>query len=139
LRRLGAEPPGHSQNGGKAQIEYDIAAPTVDTEARLLSGGNLQKMILAREMSCSPKIMIAAQPTRGLDVGAIEAVHRLLFQERDQGAAILLISEELDEIMSLADRIVVIYEGQIMGEMSAQEATLEKIGLMMAGTRIENL
>jgi ABC-type uncharacterized transport system ATPase subunit len=123
----------------KLKREYDIAAPTIDTQARLLSGGNLQKMILAREMSCSPKIMIAAQPTRGLDVGAIEAVHRLLLQERDQGAAILLVSEELDEIMSLADRIVVIYEGQIMGEMSAQEASLEKIGLMMAGTRKENL
>lgn len=123
----------------KLKREYDIAAPTIDTQARLLSGGNLQKMILAREMSGSPKIMVAAQPTRGLDVGAIEAVHRLLLQERDQGAAILLISEELDEIMSLADRIVVIYEGQIMGEMKAEEADLEKIGLMMAGTRKENL
>jgi ABC-type uncharacterized transport system ATPase subunit len=118
---------------------YDIVAPTIDTEARLLSGGNLQKMILAREMSCSPKIMIAVQPTRGLDVGAIEAVHRLLLQERDQGAAILLISEELDEIMSLSDRIVVLYEGQIMGEMSGEEADLEKIGLMMAGTRKDSI
>jgi len=79
--------------------------------------------------------MIAMQPTRGLDVGAIEAVHRLLLQEREQGAAILLISEELDEIMSLADRIVVMYEGQIMGELSAAGADLEKIGLMMAGTK----
>jgi len=91
-------------------------------------------MILAREMSTTPKVMIAMQPTRGLDVGAIEAVHGLLLLEREQGAAVLLISEELDEIMSLADRLVVIYEGQIMGEMSAQEANLEKIGLMMAGT-----
>jgi ABC-type uncharacterized transport system ATPase subunit len=124
------------QNAEKLKQSYEIAAPSIDTEARLLSGGNLQKMILAREMSTTPKIMIAMQPTRGLDVGAIEAVHGLLLQEREQGAAILLISEELDEIMSLADRIVVIYEGQIMGEMSAQEANLEKIGLMMAGSRL---
>jgi simple sugar transport system ATP-binding protein len=127
------------QTAEKLKRDYDIAAPTIDTEARLLSGGNLQKMILAREMSCSPKIMVAAQPTRGLDVGAIEAVHHLLLQEREQGAAILLISEELDEIMSLADRIVVMYEGQIMGELNSAEANLEKIGLMMAGTRKENL
>ena len=118
---------------------YDIAAPSIDTEARLLSGGNLQKMILAREMSCSPKIMVAMQPTRGLDVGAIEAVHSLLLQEREQGAAVLLMSEELDEIISLSDRIVVMYEGQIMGELAAAEADLEKVGLMMAGTRKENL
>jgi simple sugar transport system ATP-binding protein len=127
------------QTAEKLKHEYDIATPTIDTEARLLSGGNLQKMILAREMSCLPKIMVAAQPTRGLDVGAIEAVHRLLLQEREQGAAILLISEELDEIMSLSDRIVVMYEGQIMGELSAAEADLDKIGLMMAGTRKEDL
>jgi simple sugar transport system ATP-binding protein len=126
------------QTAEKLKHEYDIATPTIDTEARLLSGGNLQKMILAREMSCLPKIMVAAQPTRGLDVGAIEAVHRLLLQEREQGAAILLISEELDEIMSLSDRIVVMYEGQIMGELSAAEADLDKIGLMMAGTRKED-
>jgi len=123
------------QNAEKLKKDYDIAAPSIDTEARLLSGGNLQKMILAREMSSTPKVMIAMQPTRGLDVGAIEAVHRLLLQEREQGAAILLISEELDEIVSLADRIVVMYEGQIMGELSAAEADLEKIGLMMAGTK----
>jgi ABC-type uncharacterized transport system ATPase subunit len=124
------------QTAERLKREYDIVAPSVDTEARLLSGGNLQKMILAREMSRSPKIMVAAQPTRGLDVGAIEAVHGLLLQEREQGAAILLISEELDEIMSLSDRIVVMYEGQIMGELSAAEADLEQIGLMMAGTRL---
>jgi len=127
------------QTAEKLKQDYDIAAPSIDTESRLLSGGNLQKMILAREMSRSPKIMVAAQPTRGLDVGAIEAVHRLLLQEREQGAAILLISEELDEIISLSDRIVVMYEGQIMGEVSPAEADLEQIGLMMAGTRKEYL
>jgi simple sugar transport system ATP-binding protein len=81
--------------------------------------------------------MIAAQPTRGLDVGAIEAIHRLLVEHRNRGAAILLISEELDEIFSLADRIAVMYEGQIVGEMPAEGADIHKIGLMMAGVKAE--
>ena len=119
----------------KLKTLYDIVAPSVNVAARLLSGGNLQKAILAREMSAGPKLVIAMQPTRGLDVGAIEAVHRVLLAERDRGTAILLISEELDEIMSLADRIMGIYEGQIMGEVPAEEATLAELGLMMAGTR----
>lgn len=127
--------PAIRHNAEKLKREYDIAAPTIHTEARLLSGGNLQKLILAREISSKPKVMIAVQPTRGLDVGAIEAVHHLLLEEREQGAAILLISEELEEIMSLSDRIAVIYEGQIMGEVSAEQASLEELGLMMAGTR----
>jgi simple sugar transport system ATP-binding protein len=114
---------------------FDIAAPNIDVQARLLSGGNLQKAILAREIGTQPKLIVACQPTRGLDVGAIEAVHRHLLAERERGTAILLISEELDEVMSLADRIVGIYEGQNMGELSAEEATLGEIGLMMAGTR----
>jgi simple sugar transport system ATP-binding protein len=114
--------------------EYDIAAPSVDVQARLLSGGNLQKVILAREMSAGPKLIVAVQPTRGLDVGAIVAVQKVLLRERQAGTAILLISEELDEIMSLSDRIVGIYEGQNMGELTAEEATLTEIGLMMAGT-----
>lgn len=116
---------------------YDIAAPSVNVQARLLSGGNLQKAILAREMSAGPKLIVAVQPTRGLDVGAIEAVHRVLLDERARGTAILLISEELDELMSLSDRIVGIYEGEIMGELRAEAATLEQIGLMMAGQRLE--
>ena len=85
-------------------------------------------------MSAGPKLIIAVQPTRGLDVGAIEAVHKVLLQEREKGTAILLISEELEEIMALADRIVGIYEGKNMGELPAQTATLTQIGLMMAGT-----
>jgi simple sugar transport system ATP-binding protein len=113
---------------------YDIAAPSIDVQARLLSGGNLQKAILAREMSAGPKLIVAVQPTRGLDVGAIEAVQRVLLQERDHGTAILLITEELDELMSLSDRIVGIYEGRNMGELNAATATLTEIGLMMAGT-----
>jgi general nucleoside transport system ATP-binding protein len=114
--------------------DFDIAAPNIDVQARLLSGGNLQKAILAREIGIQPKLLIACQPTRGLDVGAIEAVHQHLLEERERGTAILLISEELDEVMSLADRIVGIYEGQNMGELSPDEATLGEIGLMMAGT-----
>jgi simple sugar transport system ATP-binding protein len=113
---------------------YDIAAPTVDVQVRLLSGGNLQKAILAREMSTGPKLIVAVQPTRGLDVGAIEAVHGVLLRERAAGTAILLISEELEEVMALSDRIVGIYEGRSMGELTAAEATLTEIGLMMAGT-----
>ncbi len=112
---------------------YDIMAPTVDTQARLLSGGNLQRLILAREISSEPKLMIAMQPTRGLDVGAIEGVQRLLLEQRKNGAAILLVSEELEELISLSDRIYVIYEGEIMGETSEGEP--ETIGLMMTGTR----
>jgi ABC-type uncharacterized transport system ATPase subunit len=114
--------------------EYDIAAPNIDVQVRLLSGGNLQKAILAREMTAGPKLIVAVQPTRGLDVGAIEAVQRVLLREREKGTAILLISEELEEIMTLSDRIVGIYEGQNMGELTAEEATLTEIGLMMAGT-----
>lgn len=112
---------------------YAIATPTVATAARKLSGGNLQKVILAREIGGNPVLLVAAYPTRGLDVGAIENVRRLILQGRDQGMAVLLISEDLDEIFAMADRIVVLYEGQIMGEMSGAEADRETIGLLMAG------
>lgn len=111
---------------------YDIIVPTIDTPVRLLSGGNLQRVILAREISGQPQAMIAVQPTRGLDVGAIEGVHRLLLAQREAGAAILLISEELEELIALSDRVLVIYEGQIMGEVL--DGDVEKIGLMMIGT-----
>jgi simple sugar transport system ATP-binding protein len=117
--------------------EYDIMAPSVETPARLLSGGNLQRLILAREISSEPALMIAMQPTRGLDVGAIEGVQRLLLAQRENGAAILLVSEELEELRTLSDRIYVIYEGEIMGEVS--EADSETIGLMMTGTRLEDI
>jgi ABC-type uncharacterized transport system ATPase subunit len=120
----------HAEN---LREEYNILAPNVDTHARLLSGGNLQRLILAREISSEPKLMIAMQPTRGLDVGAIEAVQNLLLQQRADGAAILLVSEELDELISLSDRIYVIYEGEIMGETTDKDP--ENIGLMMTGTR----
>ncbi|MGH2621919.1 MAG: ABC transporter ATP-binding protein [Anaerolineales bacterium] len=111
--------------------EYSILAPNVETPARLLSGGNLQRVILARELSERPSLLIAMQPTRGLDVGAIEGVQRLLLHQRDAGAAILLVSEELEEIFSLSDRIAVIYEGEIVGD--GVEADAETVGLLMTG------
>jgi ABC-type uncharacterized transport system ATPase subunit len=113
--------------------EYAIAAPSIDTQARLLSGGNLQRLIFAREIESGPKLMVAVQPTRGLDVGAIEAVHRVLLARRQAGTAILLISEDLDEILALADRIDVLYEGRVVGSFSAENADIHEIGLLMTG------
>jgi simple sugar transport system ATP-binding protein len=115
------------------QSEYGISAPSIDTQARLLSGGNLQRLILAREIDSKPGVLIACQPTRGLDVGAIETVHRILLERRDGGAGILLISEELDELLALADRIEVMYEGQIVGSFDATTADVHEIGLLMTG------
>ena len=116
---------------------YEISVPTVETPVRLLSGGNLQRVILAREFSGEPVLIVAVQPTRGLDVGAIEGVHRLLLAQRDAGAAILLISEELEELFALSDRLTVIYEGQFMGEM--EEGDIDTIGLMMTGTPLDQI
>jgi simple sugar transport system ATP-binding protein len=116
----------------KLKDTYEIRAPSVDIQARLLSGGNLQRLILAREIASRPKLMVAMQPTHGLDVGAIETVHRLLLEQRDHGVAILLISEELDELLALSDRIAVIYEGQIVGEVT--DGDVERIGLLMTGS-----
>jgi simple sugar transport system ATP-binding protein len=118
---------------------YDIIVPKVETPVRLLSGGNLQRVILAREISGHPNFMVAVQPTRGLDVGAIEGVHRLLLTQREADAAVLLISEELEELLALSDRVYVIYEGRIMGEVRVtggepDERLIEAIGLMMTGT-----
>ena len=112
---------------------YRIAAPSVETEVRLLSGGNLQRAILAREIETKPGLLIAVQPTRGLDVGAIESVHRLLLGLREKGTAILLISEELDEILTLVDRVDVMYEGRIVGSMPVADADIGRIGLLMTG------
>jgi len=120
--------------------QYDIMVPDVTTSVRLLSGGNLQKVILAREISAEPTLMIAVQPTRGLDVGAIEGVRRLLLDQREAGAAILLISEELEELLALSDRVYVLYEGEVMGEVhDLQNDPTEAIGMMMTGTRLADL
>jgi ABC-type uncharacterized transport system ATPase subunit len=112
---------------------YRISAPGPQAPVRLLSGGNLQKVVLAREFSGEPKVLVAASPTRGLDVGAIESVHSYLHEAAANGVGVLLLSEDLDEILTLADRIAVIYEGEIVGEAPRSEANVEEIGLLMAG------
>ncbi len=117
---------------------FDIITPSIRTPSRSLSGGNQQKLVLAREIDASSGALVAFNPTRGLDVGATEAVRRELLDQRDQGAAILLISGDLDELLQIADRIMVIYEGEIMGEMPIEEANIDQIGLMMAGERQDN-
>ena len=113
--------------------EFDIRTPSVYTPASSLSGGNQQKMVVARELSRPIKLLIASQPTRGLDVGSIEFIHNRLVQARDEGVAVLLVSAELDEIMSLSDRIAVMYKGQIIATLEADEASREELGLLMAG------
>ncbi|MBN2257349.1 MAG: ABC transporter ATP-binding protein [Anaerolineaceae bacterium] len=121
------------QNAEKLIKEYDIKARPED-RLRTLSGGNMQKVILARTLSREPKFVLASQPTRGLDVGATDYVDHRLLDQRDRGAAVLLLSEDLDEIMSLSDRVAVIYEGQIVGILPIEEVTREKLGLMMCGS-----
>jgi simple sugar transport system ATP-binding protein len=118
--------------------EYDVRTPSIMTPVGNLSGGNQQKVIVARELSRDVKLVIAAQPTRGLDVGSIEYIHSQLVQKRDEGAAVFLVSAELDEVLSLADRILVMFEGEIMGVVSAEEATKEEVGLLMAGIHAED-
>jgi simple sugar transport system ATP-binding protein len=120
------------ENAKKYIAEFQIKASPND-RLRTLSGGNMQKVILARALCRRPRVVIASQPTRGLDVGATEYVRKKLLSERDRGAGVLLLSEDLDEILSLSDRIAVIYEGCIRGIIPAAEATAEKLGLMMAG------
>ena len=112
---------------------YGITTAGRDAVTKSLSGGNLQKVMLARELGGRPVTVIASQPTRGLDVGAMEYVHQRILQERQRGAGILLISEDLDEIFTLSDRIIVMYEGEIIGEASSEEASREQIGLWMSG------
>ncbi len=112
--------------------EFDVRGGGPTTRAGALSGGNQQKVVIAREVSRDPRVLVAAQPTRGLDVGAIEFVHRRLVAERDRGRGILLVSLELDEILSLSDRILVIYEGRIVGEHGT-DVTEQQLGIEMTG------
>ena len=112
---------------------FDIRTPSIDTPVGTLSGGNQQKVIVARELSRAVKLVIADQPTRGLDVGSIEFIHKRIVQSRDKGAAVLLISAELDEILSLSDRIAVMYKGHILDILDAKTATREHLGALMAG------
>ncbi|UFU01369.1 ABC transporter ATP-binding protein [Radiobacillus kanasensis] len=115
--------------------EYDVRTPSEYTQARALSGGNQQKAIIAREVDRSPDLLIAAQPTRGLDVGAIEFIHKKLIEERDKGKAVLLVSFELDEIMNVSDKIAVMFDGQIVANVKPEETNEQELGLLMAGSR----
>jgi ABC-type uncharacterized transport system ATPase subunit len=114
---------------------YDVKTPSPETPTRNLSGGNLQKLVIGREFHGEPRVLVASSPTRGLDVGALEAVHAYLRDAAAKGVGVLLISEDLDEIRALSDRIAVIYEGEIVGELDAATATVEEIGFLMAGGR----
>jgi simple sugar transport system ATP-binding protein len=113
--------------------DFDIRAPGPDTPAGSLSGGNQQKVVVARELSEGPTLLIAAQPTRGVDVGSIEFIHRRIVEQRDAGHGVLLVSSELDEILSLADRVAVMYRGRIVATLEGDEIDRERIGLLMAG------
>lgn len=123
------------ERGRQLVAEFDVKVPRMEAPVKLLSGGNLQRLLLAREISCKPKLIVAVLPTRGLDIGATEAVHRLLLEQRAAGRAVLLVSEDLDEVLGLSDRVAVIYEGRIMGVVSSDAAGVEEIGLMMAGAK----
>ena len=124
-----------SQNSDNLIAKFQVKTPSHETLAKNLSGGNIQKVVIARELSRRPRAIVAAQPTRGLDIGATEYVRQQLIEQRVDGVAILLISEDLDEILALSDRIAVIYEGQIMDIVPREEATPEKLGLLMAGVK----
>ncbi len=119
--------------------KFHVKTPSRDTLVKNLSGGNIQKVVLARELSRKPRVILAAQPTRGLDIGATEYVREQLLIERRKGTAIMLISEDLDEILALSDRIAVIYEGKIMDIVPRENSTPEKLGLLMAGVHPEDM
>ena len=118
--------------------DYDIRPPLANQAAKNLSGGNQQKIVVGREFTQNPSFLICAQPTRGVDVGAIEFINKQVIMQRDQGAAVLLVSAELDEILSLSDRVAVMYNGQIVSIMSIDEVTEHKLGFLMLGGRLED-
>ena len=130
---LALQEPAIRERAERLVKEYDVRTPSIFTHVGNLSGGNQQKVIVARELSRDVKLVIASQPTRGLDVGSIEYIHSQLVQKRDQGAGVLLVSAELDEVLSLADRVIVMFDGRIMGIVPSATATKEEIGLLMAG------
>ena len=119
--------------------DFDVRTPSIDAPAATLSGGNQQKVIVAREFSRPIKLLIAAQPTRGLDVGSIEYIHNRIIEKRDEGTAVLVVSTELDEIRALSDRIAVMFEGKIVDILPADRVTKEQLGLLMAGSHLDNL
>ena len=128
-----------SEFAEKVVRAFSIAAARPGEGISMLSGGNLQKVVVGRELSGNPSFIIANQPTRGLDVGSIEFVHKTLVEERDKGAGVLLVSVELDEVMALSDRILVLYRGKIQGELETATATEEEVGILMAGGTLEDL
>ncbi len=137
-RRMVTDPKISASRAEELVKKFDITTPTVGTPSRFLSGGNIQKVVVARELSGKvasepPKVIVASYPTRGLDVGATEFVQKSLLEHRDRGGAILIVSEELDELLALSDRIIVIFEGRIMGTLERGSFDVEAIGLMMAG------
>jgi simple sugar transport system ATP-binding protein len=118
---------------------FTIKTPTLETPTSSLSGGNIQKLIIARELSSGPTVLIASQPTRGVDIGAAEYIHSVLMERRADDVAILLISEDLDEVLGLSDRIAVMYEGELMALIDREDATVERLGLLMAGVAEEKV
>jgi ABC-type uncharacterized transport system ATPase subunit len=121
------------EGAAKGVKDFDIRTPSIHTTAAALSGGNQQKVVVAREFSVPVQLVVAAQPTRGLDVGSIEYIHRRIIEQRDAGAAILIISTELDEVLAVGDRIAVMFDGRIVGILEDEDATYENLGLLMGG------
>jgi ABC-type uncharacterized transport system ATPase subunit len=119
------------RRAGEIIQRFDVRPPNAALPARALSGGNQQKLIIGREYHVDPKLLLVSQPTRGVDIGAIEFIHRQLVSLRDAGCAILLVSAELEEVTSLSDRLLIIHDGRIAGEVDPKVATLEEIGLLM--------
>jgi simple sugar transport system ATP-binding protein len=117
--------------------KYNVKTPSEDVKIRNLSGGNQQKVVIARELDPEPVLVIAAHPTRGLDLGAVDNVHDILLKERNRGAAVLFISAELQEVMALSDRIIVLFGGEIMGDLNGETADQQVIGQMMLGQPLE--
>jgi simple sugar transport system ATP-binding protein len=126
-----------NENGAKLVKEYDVRTPSAYTHAGKLSGGNKQKVIVAREFSRPTELLIAAQPTRGIDVGSIEFIHSQIIAQRDRGIAVLVVSAELDEVLGLADRVAVMFDGRVVAVLPIEEATRERVGLLMAGAEVE--
>ena len=117
-------------------VKYcDVKTPSIDTATSALSGGNIQKLIMARELSAEPAVLLVAQPTRGVDIGAAEYIHERLIAQREQGTAVLVVSEDLDEVLALADRVAVMFEGWIVAVIDRSECTVEDLGLLMAGAQ----
>ena len=127
--------PALRERAGRLVKHYDVKTPSIDTPTSALSGGNIQKLIMARELSAEPAVLLAAQPTRGVDIGAAEYIHERLIAQREQGTAVLVVSEDLDEVMALADRVAVMFEGWIVAVIDRSECTVEDLGLLMAGAQ----